>query len=113
MPTDVSFDVTLKGANPGAPAGLATIDQLRPSQEAIERCVRFLASKGVAVHATACGVACSAPAEVFESRFGVTLSHADDGPGAPSYKADGEPTAPAEIFDIVEAVTLAGAPEFF
>ncbi len=113
MRTEVSFDVTLKGAGLGTTAGLATIDDLRPPQEAIERCVRWLAAKGVAAHATAFGVACSAPPALFESLFGVTLRRVDDRPSRPSYEASGEPAAPGEIADIVEAITLAGEPELF
>ena len=113
MQTEISFDVTLKGADPGTTAGLATIDGLRPPQEAIERCVRWLAAKGVAAHATAFGAACSAPTELFESLFGVTLRRVDDRPNAPLYETSGEPAAPGEIADIVEAITLAREPELF
>ena len=67
----------------------------------------------MAAHATAFGAACSAPPELFESLFGVTLRRVDDRPGAPPYEASGEPAAPGEIGDIVEAITLAGAPELF
>lgn len=113
MQTEISFDVTLKGAVPGTTAGLGTIGGLRPPQEAIERCVRWLQAKGVAAHVTAFGAACSAPPELFELLFGVTLRRVRDRPSAPSYEASGEPTAPGEIADIVEAITLAGEPELF
>lgn len=113
MAGEVSFDITLKGAVPGAPAGPTTLDDLRPPPEAIERCVRWLASKGVSAHPTAFGAACSCPPDLFEALFGVAVESGGAGRGGPSYVANGEPTPPAEIADIVESITLTGAPELF
>ena len=50
--TKISFDVLLRAAGRDVPPSTATIDQLRPPPENIERCLRWLSDRGVTCHRT-------------------------------------------------------------
>ncbi len=111
---DVAFDILLKADAAPDTASLATIEALRPEPEEIERCRRWLVTRGVNAHSSGFGISCTAPAPVFEALFNVKVEFCDPLPGQSSYRiVDGSPDLPKEIADMVDQVTLSVTPEFF
>jgi hypothetical protein len=110
----VAFDVLLRAPASGRTPHVATIDQFRPDPENIEKCRRWLAGEGVTCYATDFGLACSAPCELFESLFGVSLKPVRPAsPGRPPFEIVGEIRSPAEVADMIDQVSISAPPEFF
>lgn len=118
MPTDkeempANFDVLLRSGASGQVPHLQTIEQFEPPPEAIEKCRRWFAARGVKCHATQFGLACSASEDRFASLFQVKVSRLAKGPGGPAHEVHGTIRVPPEIADLVEQITVSGPPEFF
>jgi hypothetical protein len=109
----VSFDILLRSPASGKQPSVSTIDQFRPSHEAIEKCRRYLIKRGVEVHATEFGLACTAPRNLFESLFKVTLEPLNSLPGTPRFGILGHPKPPKEISKMIELITISASPELF
>ena len=109
----VDFEVLLRTAGEGRLATAHNIDQFRADPENAERCRRWLHAKGVKASATDFSLACSAPAAVFESLFGVKLVPVRAAPGHLPWRVKGTIRVPPEIAPLVEDVTLSPPPEFF
>ena len=111
---EVAFDVLLRAPGAGSVPDVATIDQCRPDAEAVERCRRWFAARGVTTHATQFGLAGSTPRALFESLFGVRLKPVRPAvSGRPAFETIGKLQLPTEIADAIEQVTLSAPPEFF
>jgi len=109
----VNFEVLLRSAGTGRSPTTENIAQFRPDPEALDRCRRWLCDRGVRVHATDFGLACSAPKVVFQSLFGTKLVRADPEPNRPAWRAVSSIQAPPEIASLVEEITIQQAPELF
>ena len=109
----VEIEVLLK------PAGAGFVDRVggaatrRPDPGDVERCRRWFANRGLSAHATDFGVVCSGPKAAIEEIFGVKLLAADAGFGMPPFIAEPALAPPAELAELIEAVTIPGRPEFF
>ncbi|UCE36200.1 MAG: hypothetical protein JSW00_11710 [Thermoplasmata archaeon] len=110
---EVAFDILLRSPASGQQPSVSTIDQFRPPHEEIERCRRYLVSRGVEAHATEFGLACKAPRDLFESLFAVSLKPTKPVKGTPPFKMVGEPKPPMEIAEAIEQITISAPPEFF
>ena len=113
MKPNVSFDVLLRGPGGDVPISAATLDQLRPSPEHLERCFRWLSTQGVTCHRTDFGLACEAPLDVFEKLFSVSLARRKGKDGRPWFELTEVPIVPAEIAALVDQVSVAPPPDFF
>jgi hypothetical protein len=109
----VSFEVVLRTPGSGRIPTVQNLDQFRPDPEKLEFVRRWLHARGVVAHTTGFGLACSAPATVFESLFGAQLRPAEEVAGAAAWQLDGPIRLPAEIAGLVEEVVLSRTPELF
>jgi len=113
-PSDIiEFDVLLKPAGSSKTAALDNIELFQPSADDIERCRRWFISKGVTSHATDFGLACSAPAKLFEELFQTKVKQGAAAPGMPSWQCSPEPKAPSEIKSYIDQITISVPPELF
>jgi len=113
MKPSVAFDVLLRGPMGDVPISTATLDQLRPSPEHLERCFRWLSAQGVTCHRMDFGLACEAPLDVFEELFSVSLARRTTKAGQPWFELTQTPEVPVEIAALVDQVTVAPPPAFY
>jgi hypothetical protein len=110
----VVFDVLLRAPGRRRREGELPSLEDRPTADTIERARRWLAARGVVCHATTAGLACEAPASVFEKIFRVGVApNPTIGRDEPPVVLDGEIHVPAELADVVERVTLPRPPTYF
>ncbi len=107
----IAFDVLLRGETDDMDVATANLDKLRPPPEAIEKCFRWFAAKGVTCFRTDFGLGCEATVELFQSLFDVKLKQI--GAEQPHYQIDGELHISKEIADLISQVTLVRPPTFF
>jgi hypothetical protein len=113
-PSDIiEFDVLLKPSGSSETASLDNIELFQPCPDDIERCRRWFISKGVTSHATDFGLACSAPAKLFEKLFQTNVEQVTAAPGMPSWQCSPEPKAPSEIKNYIDQITISSRPELF
>ncbi|MGH0037255.1 MAG: hypothetical protein ACQGVK_19695 [Myxococcota bacterium] len=113
-PDRVRFDVLLRAPGSGREASVGTIADHRVDPDAIERCRRVLADRGVTCHPTDFGLVCDASKVVFEGTFGVELARSAEGhTGRPAWAMLGVPAPPESIADLVDQITIAAEPELF
>jgi hypothetical protein len=113
-PSDIiEFDVLLKPAGSPKTANLDNIELFQPSPDDIERCLRWFISKGVTSHVTDFGLACSAPAKLFEELFQTKVKQSTVAPGTPPWQCSPEPKAPSEIENYIDQITISAPPELF
>jgi len=109
----IEFDVLLKPAASSKTANLGNIEQFQPSPDDIEKCRRWFISKQVKAHATDFGLACSAPAKLFEELFRTKVKKSAPAPGTPAWKCSPEPKAPSEIENYIGQISISAPPELF
>lgn len=109
----INFDILLKPAGSNKIPLVDNIDQFRPPAENIEKCRRWLTSKGVTCHSTDFGLACSTPLETFEILFDTKVEHSRSGPGMPSWRCSSPPKAPPEIEEHIDQITISAPPELY
>ena len=107
------FDILVRSEGSGEIPNVENIDRFKPPPERIERCRRWLVGQGVTAHATDFGLACSAPAGLFERLFQTTLEAGGSSPGEAPLRATQPPQPPQDIASDVEQVTLTVPPELF
>ena len=113
-PSDiVEFDILLKSPGSGKTPRADNISQFKPPAENIEKCRRWLASRGVTCHSTDFGLVCSAPAELFEALFSTELKRRSPTPGVPCWDCSSPPQAPREIEEYVDQISIAAPPELY
>jgi hypothetical protein len=108
----ISFDILLKSAGTGRFPHVGNIDLFRPPPGNIEKCHRWLASKGVTCHPTEFGLVCGAPAGLFEILFSTKVKRNISGSGTPSWECISPPRLPPEIEEYVEQITISAPPEW-
>ncbi len=113
LPKNIGFDVLLKSSASGGMPSLNNIEQFKPPQENIAKCNRWLTSKGVTCHATDFGLACSAPAELFETLFSTKVKYTRSSPGAPCWHSTSHIKVPLEIAEYIDQISISAPPEFF
>ncbi len=92
---------------------MQTIDEFRPTPDAIEECRRWLTDNGVICHPTGFGLACSTPEETFNSLFPRRRNSdavAESGQGDETIEEFNPPEA---IAHHVDQITLSREPDFF
>ena len=109
----VQFDILLKSAGSGQTPNLDNIDRFRVAPEEVEKCRRWLATRGVDCHATDSGLVCSTTVEIFETLFATKLQPGTKTPGTPPWRCAPPPQSPADIQEYVEQITIAAPPEPF
>lgn len=109
----VGFDILLRAPASGKTPSLENIDRFKPPPENIEKCHQWLASKGVTCHPTEFGLACSAPAEVFESLFNTKVKRGKSAPGVPPWHCSTPPKPPHEIEEYVDQISIPAPPKFY
>ena len=109
----VEIEILLKPAGSGGPADIRTLSALKPDPGEIERCRRWFAERGLTAHSTDFGLVCAGSKADVEATFSVKLVAASGLPGTPPLTAQGAFTAPAELADVIDSITLPGRPEFF
>ncbi len=109
----IQFDILLRSAASGEIPDISNIGQFRADLEDIEKCRRWLASKGITCYSTAFGLACSAPVALFETLFCTKVQHGDLTPGMPPGRCSSPPKAPPEIEKYVDQISISAQPEFF
>ncbi len=113
-PSDIiEFDVLLKPAGSSNTPNIDNIEQFQPSSDDIEKCRRWFISKGVTSHATDFGLACSAPAKLFEDLFQTKVKQSTPAPGTPPWQCSSEPKAPFEIENYIDQISISAPPELF
>lgn len=109
----IHFDILLKPAGSNKTPVVDNIDQFRPHAEIIEKCRRWLTSKGITCHSTDFGLACSAPLKIFEILFNTKVEQSGSGPGMPPRRCSSPPKAPPEIEEHVDQITISAPPELY
>lgn len=109
----IQFDILLKPAGSFDKPHVNNIDLFRPLSENIEKCHRWLSSKGVTCHPTDFGLACSAPAELFESLFSTKVERSELKIVAPPWNCSPPPKAPLEIEEYIDQISIAAIPELY
>lgn len=109
----IKFEILLRAQSDEHIPSVSTIDEFKPKPDDINRAERWFSAQGVIAHTTDFGLVCSAPKEVFESLFGVSLTPVERGSSHPDYRIQGNIIFPDELRDIIEQVTLAVQPELF
>ncbi len=109
----VQFDILLRSAGSGQTPNLGNIDRFRVAPEDIEKCRRWLATRGVDCHPTDFSLACSATVEVFETLFATKLQPGTGASGTPPWRCAPPPQSPTDIQDYVDRITIAARPEPF
>ena len=109
----IQFDILLKPADSSEILQVNNIDQFRPPPENIEKCHRWLTSKGVTCYRTDFGLACSAPAELFESLFSTKVERSKLKIAAPPWHCSLPPKAPPEIGEYIDQISITVLPELY
>ncbi|MHC4640345.1 MAG: protease pro-enzyme activation domain-containing protein [Planctomycetota bacterium] len=109
----IEFDILLKPAGSSKTPDLVNIEQFQPSPADIEKCRRWFISKGVTSYATDFGLACSAPAKLFEELFQTKVKQSAPAPGTPAWQCSPEPKAPSEIKNYIDQISISVPPELF
>jgi len=111
----VNFDILLRSqaSDADVAATVYTIDEFRPSPDAIEECRRWLTLKGITCHPTGFGLACSAPETIFISLF---PKRRDTRPPRENEEKDesiGEFEPPNAIAHLIDQITLSQMPDLY
>ena len=108
----LKFDVLVRseGAATDTLPSLRTLDELRPSPESIERCLRWFAVQGVTCHRTDFGLACEAAISTFKEAFGEDALQRDP---AGDWQVAATMNLPPEVSDLVAQITISHPPEWF
>lgn len=109
----VEFDILLKAPGSDKTPHVDNISQFKPPAENIAKCRRWLASRGVTCHSTDFGLACSAPAELFEALFSTKLERSSPAPGVPCWHCSSPLQAPPEIEEYVDQISIPAPPELY
>jgi hypothetical protein len=109
----IKFDVLIRSESSGKLPSLATVEKFHAPAEAVEKCRRWFAGRGVNCHATPFGLACNAPPQIFASIFEVEVTPVDPGTSKSGHKTQGTIHIPYEIADLVDQITITVEPEFF
>lgn len=111
----VNFDILLRSqaSDADAAAHVDTIDEFRPSPDAIEECRRWLTLKGIACHPTDFGLACSAPETIFYSLFAKRRNSGSQPDNAEKVHSIGEFEPPKAIAHLIDQITLSQMPDLY
>ena len=109
----IDFDILIRSAASGKEVDVSNIQEFRPDPADIEKCRRWLLSKGVTCHPTDFGLVCSTSRESFESLFSTQINRNRPSPGKPIWTCQRDPQPPREIADCIEQITISAPPELF
>ena len=109
----VNINIILKSGSPETDIHVNTIKNFIPDSGDLERCRRYLISRGVTCHPTSFGLACSAPKEVIEKVFKTKLKTNENESISSMRQFLIKPEIPVEIEKYVEQITLEIPPELF
>ncbi len=111
--TNVQFEVLIHARDSGQVPSVATIDSFKPDPADLIHAKRWFTEQGITAHQTDFGLVCSAPKNIFESIFDVTLTENENQSSQVAFNIVGQISAPSELKDIIEQVTLSVQPEYY
>ena len=109
----IEFDILIRPPASGKHPDVKNIEQFRPDPADIEKCRRWLVSKGVTCHPTDFGLACRTSRNGFESLFSTQVNRERPSPGNPMWTCQRDPQPPSEIAGCIEQITISVRPELF
>lgn len=109
----IEFEILIRAEASGEIPDVSNINRFRPDPEDIEKCRRWLDSKGVSCYITEFGLVCSTSRHLFESLFSTQVKRSKQRSGKSQWQLLTDPVPPSKIADYIVDVTISVSPELF